>query len=314
TLEKSSYSDVLEAGWAESDRIPRIRQRMQDQHKALLKKVTEGAFEAKVDELIGKGEAGPEPVKADHPSSLPMPAEAKHEPPPLPVPPPVSEPSVLESSLPLPMDESDFLSSLDAEVRRHIETTDTSLPPFDSTILPAEPPPILPRSKSERPGSSIGGRTPAPATGSTTPTPIRSRRPRPAPRDTLVDEPSPFAASLIQDLKRAQEAGHVPRRPGSTMSGTPMEQEELRRTAVDMGLPMPGEPGHGDPNATLLELDAVALKARLAEQRAKLKRASEVAEAQWAKSSANLPSETTERMTVTERSLDEVLLSYLDDE
>ncbi|MEL7372135.1 MAG: hypothetical protein AAFN74_24630, partial [Myxococcota bacterium] len=40
TLEKSSYSDVLEAGWAESDRISRIRQRMQDQHKALLKKVT----------------------------------------------------------------------------------------------------------------------------------------------------------------------------------------------------------------------------------------------------------------------------------
>ena len=47
-IEKSSYQDVLD-GWAEEDRAAQIRHRMQEQHKTLLKRVTEGTYEAQLE-------------------------------------------------------------------------------------------------------------------------------------------------------------------------------------------------------------------------------------------------------------------------
>lgn len=224
----------------------------------------------------------------------------------------------------LELEESDFLSSLDAEVRRHIEATDPTLPPFDSSILPAEPPPILPR-------------THGPSTSATTRT-RRMRPPPPPPPDTLVDEPSPLAATPMTPAEgRASAAGQRSvrtvrvRRPQSSAMIQPLEQEELHQRPTDVPMPVAEEPSQSDPNATLLELDAVALKAKLAEQRAKLKRASEIGAERWAASHPGLrpSSERDDRpegppsvgeqdanshLTVNERSLDEVLLSYLDDE
>ena len=196
------------------------------------------------------------------------------------------------------IDESDFLSSLDAEVRRHIEASDPSLPPFDSSILPAEPPPILPRTRESN--------------ASNTPAPIRTRRLRPRPKtpsDTLVDEMSPLARSraTISEGRSLAADQRQPRpqrfrRPASSNAVPPLEQDELRRASAEMGLPIPEETGHGDPNATLLELDAIALKAKLAEQRAKLKRASERAAARWATKTAGPRSESAaDRLTVNER-------------
>ena len=340
-LEKTSYQDLLDAGWGETDRVKRIRLRMQEQHKTLLKRVTEGVFETQVEALITDGIA-----TADLPSSPPRPRSTPPERAPLGNPPstrPAESPptfaeaaTIITDERTLRFEEDDFLSSLDAEVRRHIEATDPSLPPFDSSILPAEPPPILPQAT---PGPRTGTQPPRvvtrppriatqpPRTGnqprltsSMSNSPLRTRRPRPA-RDTLVDEPSPLLNSGLTPPPDARPAAGKARsnrpvrfrRPTSSTAVPPLEQDALRQASAEMGLPMPEEAGHSDPNATLLELDAVALKAKLAEQRAKLRRASEIAAEKWANSPAS-PATEPDPMPVNERSLDEVLLSYLDDE
>ena len=309
-FEKTSYRDVLDGDWNDNDQVAQIRHRMQEQHKALLKRVTQGAFEARVESLIRSDAA-----VAAAASSPPTPAvdtgSITDDTPADPMPTFSEAATLVAQERTMRFEETDFLSSLDAEVRRHIEASDPSLPPFDSSILPAEPPPILPRE--DRPAASVSN------------TPIRTRRPRPsAPRDTLLDERSPLARPGPRTDARSAAASEPRatrpvrfRRPASTTTNRPLEQDELRRASAEMGLPMPEEIGHGDPNATLLELDAVALKAKLAEQRAKLKRASERAAQKWA-STVPTPAPRTdsqaERVTVTERSLDEVLLSYLDDD
>ena len=319
-LEKISYRDVLDELPAENERIAEIQYRMREQHKTLLKRVTQGAFERRVETLIHEGVASPDAGRApprptptaDVPNppgeqttdALPALAQAAQ--------------NTASDAATMRIEESDFLSSLDAEVRRHIEASDPTLPPFDSSILPAEPPPILPRTHRA---------TPAKTNPPLSSTPLRTRRVRPAaPRDTLVDEPSPLALkgtptpNPILDRRSPPPAEPRPkrpvrfRRPASGTTVRPLEQDELRRASAEMGLPMPEEPGHSDPNATLLELDAVALKAKLAEQRAKLKRASELAAEKWVNTPPPRTDSSAERVTVNERSLDEVLMSYLEDE
>ena len=316
-LEKTSYKDVLDAGWGTNDRVRQIRLRMQEQHKTLLKRVTEGAFEAQVDAIVRNGVTVASANQVETTTRMPI-SGANGDPDA-----PYDATNLITDERALELEESDFLSSLDAEVRRHIEASDPTLPPFDSSILPAEPPPILPRSHGS--GPQINPRT------------RRMRPPPPPPPDTLVDEPSPLPIAPVSPKEgRNSAAGQKSvrtvrsRRPHSSTLVKPLEQDELRRASAEMGLPMPEEPGHADPNATLLELDAVALKEKLAEQRAKLKRASEISAERWAASRlGHTPPPDTEirvegipageqdsssHLTVNERSLDEVLLSYLDDE
>ncbi len=326
-LEKTSYQDLLEGGRLEGKGSDEIRFRMQEQHKMLLKRVAEGAFEAQVDAILGPG--APSPVSAIVPTTPPFaPRLEQATTDPLPT---FAEIGPSPADATARIGDNDFLSSLDAAVRRHIETTDPSLPPFDSTVLPAEPPPILPRSHAHPPShvGSQAGRLSRAASSLDNPSlnpslndPPRARRVRPrGPRDTLVDQPSPLAPEERVISDRPGRPVRF-RRPASSNAVKPIEQDELRRASAELGLPMPDEPGHGDPNSTLLELDAIALKTKLDEQRAKLRRASEVANEQRANRSARPKSGTGQpiqpaaesRVTVNERSLDEVLLSYLDEE
>lgn len=317
-LEKISYQDVLEAGGEAKDRIAAIRLRMQEQHKTIIKRVAAGAFEEQVetlfsqsiDELEAAGTTvGPTPVPT---ALLDRTTDS--------IPPTFAEAADLVSEEKTTrIDDSDFLSSLDAEVRRHIEASDPSLPPFDSSIMPSEPPPIPPQPS--RPTSRINS--------SMNNAPLRTRRLRPPPvpgsnpRRPASAEPSPPSPTADTPADPNDSSAPRPRfrRPLSSTTARPISQrpnvsqDELRRTSAELGLPMPGEPSQNDPNATMLELDAGALKARLEEQRQKLRRASERAAEQWALDSKPTVSEApTDKVTVTERSLDEVLLSYLSDD
>ncbi len=312
-IEKSEYGDIV-TSYAndEEERDQKIRTKMQDQHKRLLKNLVGGLYDDKIEIYLG-GETTLVPHHPDIPTAaiheaLALPSAPMH---------PDGLTQELEAIIieapeeisPESLLDPDFLeeigAAVEAETRRdaperpptpiHSLSSDLGLDPprtndngdFLSVLdqemkkqLPFEPkPPIADdEAPTTRPAKVVGR-------------PLRPprRRNEPGSADTVVDFGLP--AALRDTLERP---GPKPRPRSDNETLLDME---LRNVAAKLR-PMTQMRIDDD---TALETDAAALQRDIAAQRNRLRTPDEA------------PTEE-EEIVVSERSLDEVILSYLSDD
>lgn len=328
-IEKSTYEDILSAAESDEQRDQQIRVKMQAQHKMLLKNLVAGSYDDKITLYLG----GAETVLPHHED---VPAAAIQEAEALPMAPmdPYGLSQDLEAIIieapeeisPESLLDPDFLEEIGAAVEEETRRDALARPPTpihslvdDLSItrstpkadflavldeemkkqLPFEPsdtedadePAPLPEDEqiTQRPQPAARPRGGA-SEGDVAFTKRRPLRPTPDPRDTLVDFGLPAALRDTLERSGKKPAPPAPKSANDLIDAELANAEEKLSPVKNMRI--------GD--QTMLETDATELRRRIEAQRDRLR--------------AKKKAKDEENIVVTERSLDEVILSYLSDD
>jgi hypothetical protein len=294
-VERFRYDDLWGLNLDDQERRAALKGRMQEQHKAMLRRLTEGHLDDRVEPFMGSTTGDTEEVtptpEPDYAFDDALPAEILRAAEPLPVAPPaLPDPAAAASARGARTSVLRPPSPSSAELREiSVEGLVDNLEEWSAPPVRADP---------------------------------HTAQPRPAPsaQDTIVDARLPAALRAAQERLRKQAASRPPASPGR--GAATFRRVEVRDARPPTPPPRaapttPPSPPRGRPNIptndkTMLEIDPLALKQAMARQRAQL-------EAQK-KSRGSQDLEPTRRdrpsepEVVAEPSLDEVIMSYLKDQ
>jgi len=273
-VERAGYADLVEGGQAHREHL---RERMQNQHKSMLKKLVEGGF----DGLLARFAAGDAEVPALHAVDRAL------------------GPTILAAAEHLPIAEAAWAEVVPVHravsgsgPRTSILRAETSFPeeiediPLDDLVDNLE--------------EWEGPTTSEPPAGAP------PRRVASTSQDTLVDVRLPAALRAAQERLKAQAMGQEPPQPSirkvAIRPNVAKERDsrDQARTLRDEAPPRRAPSRIPSNDKTMLEIDPAALKAAMARQRARL-------EAQRAKGEGK-------PLVVSEPSLDDVIMNYLKDD
>lgn len=289
-VERFRYDDLWSLDLDEAERRAALKGRMQEQHKTMLRRLTEGHFDDRLEPFIGSATGDTEEV----------------------TPPPETEaafdgalpPEILRASESLP----EAPRTLPAPAPRASST----LGARTSVLRPPSP-------SSELQEISVDGLVDNLEEWSDPTSPPRpSPRSMPSAQDTIVDAQLPAALRAAQERLRQQGSSPPSGSPGrGAATFRRVEVRDVRNTTPPPRPPAASAPPRGRPNIptndkTMLEIDPIALKQAMARQRAQMEaqrkgRASEDLEPTRRERPA-------EPEVVAEPSLDEVIMSYLKDQ
>ena len=274
-VERAGYADLVQGGKAHPTRL---RERMQTQHKNMLKKLAEGGFDGL---LAGFAAAAPKaPVHAVDQALGPAVLAAAEQLP------------VAEVAWAQPMPRAGSSSG----PRTSILRPETSFPeeiediPLDDLVDNLE----------EWEGPTTAEPPAAPAGP--------PRRKHATTQDTLVDVRLPAALRAAQERLKAQAMGQEPPQPSIrkvAIRPNVAKERDTRdrdRTLRDESPPRRAPSRIPSNDQTMLEIDPAALKAAMARQRARL-------EAQRSEGDGK-----GKPLVVSEPSLDDVIMNYLEDD
>jgi hypothetical protein len=223
-IERSSYAELLAATPPDARRAA-VLERMQAQHKALLKQLVAGAFDAK----LGLRDAGAHPAPTPHPmlavaADLVLSAPAAR-----PIPPPPSPLPAAPQPAPSPAPELAFLSVLDQEVQRHARAgVEHELVPLDLApdLDPTAPTPLPPRMElpvpavpERRPLLALGVTGEVPAAPADPLAPGAARAPERPPNAWQRPETGAASANLSPPRSATSRAAQPTSRPKAPLPG-----------------------------------------------------------------------------------------------
>ncbi|MEM1026442.1 MAG: hypothetical protein AAGD10_16525 [Myxococcota bacterium] len=241
-VERSGYADLVQGQQAHRERL---RERMQGQHKNMLKKLVEGGFDGLLAGFT------PAPAPASHPVDLALGA------------------AILAGAELAPVAEAAWANVLPRAhsspgPRTSILRPDISFPeeiediPLDDLVDNLE----------EWEGPTTAEPPAAPP----------ARRVSSTTQDTLVDVRLPAALRAAQQRLKAQALGQEPPQPNirkvamRPMVAKERDSRDRARTVQDKAPPRRGPPKIPSNDQTMLEIDPAALKAAMDRQRARLEK------------------------------------------
>lgn len=313
-VERFRYDDLWSTSLEEGERREALRNRMQDQHKGMLRRLVDGQLDDRiVPFLAGRTtrdteEVGPDPAAFD--GALPPELLASAEAVPVAPPEPPSSFAGARTSVLRPPDGSVELGEISVEgLVDNLEEWSEPTRPAHAAERAEEPTPRDP--------------VDAPPPGRIPP----MRRPMPSAQDTIVDARLPAALRAAQQRLQQQGAAPPPRFPPTPGASrpTPVRRVEVRdmrprepdpsatgATGTGRSMPPRTRPNIPTNDKTMLEIDPIALKQAMARQRAQMEAQKKQRASQDLEPTRRDPPAQPE--VVSEPSLDDVIMSYLKDQ
>lgn len=293
-VERAAYGDLIIEGRA---LVEPLRERMQNQHKSVLKQLVQGGYDAHLDLFLSNDVPS---VDFDVDIDVELSAVDAE-----------LDPALLEASelLPIASEEMTRRPSSPSRPRASVLGPETPLPPDIEDVQLDD---IMERIGEWEAPTSARPRETAPSSSGPRPRPSSSQ-------DTLVDVRLPAALRAAQERLKNETMGAPTKEPSirrvalrSSVPAAPRQPSDPRAETKEA--PPPGRRGPTTGRAhprgsnipsndqTMLEIDPAALKAAMARQRARLE----------AQKKQNRPD--SEPIVVSEPSLDDVIMGYLKDE
>jgi len=284
-VERFRYDDLLSLELEDAERRAALKGRMQEQHKTMLRDLTAGRFDAQLESRSAAAE--------DH---VPDPDGML----------PAAPTSALDARLPeallraaeLLPEAPLALTEDHARATAHGARTSILRPP-SSTVADLEEISVEGLVDNIEEWSES-----APPTG-----PAPQSFPA-SPQDTIVDPNLPAALRAAQEkLKQRGARANAPTtRPPTAATFRRVEVREVPPNPAAPGRPRPSTRELPPNDQTMLEIDPMALRQAMARQRAQLEAQKKAA------AESNQPGRADEPRVVSEPSLDEVIMGYLDDD